>query len=216
MALNRENFDVIQAFADVLSVITIAICFLLKVPQILMLLKLKHARGINIIGLLMELFSYTVMFSYNFRSGYALLTYMEYPIILIQELVLIVIVVIYKGYVNIYTFVLAQAYFMTAAFFLTGIIPREMLTFLVPLCTPIGASSKVVQLFEIIRLKNADSVSLLTWFISSFTNFTRIVTIFLDSADLSLLLNFAVNTALSTSIMFSAYYFKEIYKPKVD
>ncbi|KRT84663.1 hypothetical protein AMK59_1997, partial [Oryctes borbonicus] len=124
MVLSRENFDIIQAFADLLSVITIATCFLLKVPQILTLLKVKHARGINIIGLLMELSSYTIMFSYNFRSGYALLTYMEYPIILIQELVLIVIVVIYNGYMNVYTFMLAQTYFITAACFLTGVIPR--------------------------------------------------------------------------------------------
>ncbi|KAK9696142.1 PQ loop repeat [Popillia japonica] len=216
MVLDRGNFNIIQAVSDFLSVVTITICFLLKVPQILTLIKVKHARGINLIGLLMELTSYTVMFSYNFRSGYALLTYMEYPIILIQELILILIVVIYKGYANVWAFILVQGYVMVTAGFLTGIIPREILTFLVPLCTPIGASSKVVQLLEIIRLKNADSVSLLTWFISAFTNFTRIVTIFLDSGDLTLLLNFSVNTALSTSIMCTAYYFKAIYKPKED
>lgn len=77
--------------------------------------------------------SYTVMFSYNFRSGYALLTYMEYPIILIQELILILIVVIYKGYANVWAFILVQGYVMVTAGFLTGIIPREILTFLVVL-----------------------------------------------------------------------------------
>lgn len=42
-----------------------------------------------------------------------------------------------------------------------------------PLCTPIGASSKVVQLFEILRSKNSECISILTWFISAFTNFSK-------------------------------------------
>lgn len=71
------------------------------------------------------------MFSYNFRSGYALLTYMEYPIILVQELILILIVVVYKGYANVYMFILAQGYLVLVVSLLTGLIPREVLTFLV-------------------------------------------------------------------------------------
>ena len=41
------------------------------------------------------------------------------------------------------------------------------------MCTPISASSKIVQLMAILRAKNADSVSVLTWFISTFTNLSK-------------------------------------------
>lgn len=41
------------------------------------------------------------------------------------------------------------------------------------MCTPISASSKVVQLLAILRAKNAESVSPLTWFISAFTNLSK-------------------------------------------
>lgn len=132
------------------------------------------------------------MFSYNFRNNYALLSYMEYPIILIQEIILIMCVIYYKGYVNYKAFLGGILYFVIAASFLFGIFPRELLIFLVvskkksrnelgvkkyffqPLCTPVGASSKVVQLLEIIRSKNAEAVSILTWFISFFTNFSKL------------------------------------------
>lgn len=130
--------------------------------------------------------------SYNFRSGYAILSYLEYPIILIQELILIFLVLKYKELLNIYTLFVSGFYFLVTAGFLMGMVPIGLLAFLVvsnqlmhtlstymfilwlqPLCTPIGASSKVVQLIEILRTKNAQSISLLTWFISAFTNFSK-------------------------------------------
>lgn len=212
MGIHKSEFNVLQAISDFLSIITIATCFILKIPQILNIIKVKNAHGINLIGLLMELSSYTIMFSYNFRNGYALLSYMEYPIILIQEIILIYCVLHFKQLLNIQAIAGALIYFSLGFGFLSGILPRELLTFLVPLCTPVGASSKVVQLLEIVRSKNSDSISILTWFISAFTNFTRVFTIFMDSADLTLLLNFIVNVCLSSSIMVAAYY----YKPKKE
>ncbi|KAJ3649572.1 hypothetical protein Zmor_021308 [Zophobas morio] len=161
----------------------------------------------------MELSSYTIMFSYNFRNGYALLSYMEYPIILIQEIVLIYCVMYYKNCLNISGLVGSVIYTLFAAGLLLGTVPVGIIAFLVPLCTPIGASSKVVQLMEILRSKNSESVSVLTWFISAFTNFTRVFTISMDSADLSLLLNFTVNVVLSSSVMVAAYVYKH---PKKD
>lgn len=41
------------------------------------------------------------------------------------------------------------------------------------MCTPISISSKVMQLLAIVRAKNADSVSPLTWFISALTNSSK-------------------------------------------
>ncbi|KAF7270768.1 hypothetical protein GWI33_016274 [Rhynchophorus ferrugineus] len=164
----------------------------------------------------MELSNYTVMISYNFRNGYALLSYLEYPIILIQEFILIFLVLKYKDFLNIYTLVASMVYFSIAASFLIGVVPLGLLSFLVPLCTPVGASSKVIQLAEILRTKNAQSVSILTWLISAFTNFTRVFTITMESADLSLLLNFSLNTFLSSSVMIAAIAYKNPPKDSVS
>ncbi|XP_018320910.1 mannose-P-dolichol utilization defect 1 protein homolog [Agrilus planipennis] len=207
MTLKYET-SILQSISNFLSIITIFSCFILKIPQIINILRVKNAHGISLIGLCMELFSYTTMFSYNFRNHYAILTYLEYPIILIQELILITITFYYKNFFNIGFFAGASIYCSMAFGMLYGIIPREFLTFLVPLCTPIGASSKVIQLLEILRSGTAESVSILTWFLSAFTNATRIFTILMDSSDMVLLLNFSINTMLSASIMITAYFFK--------
>ncbi|XP_057663554.1 solute carrier family 66 member 3 [Diorhabda carinulata] len=207
MSLHVDN-SYLQVFSNFLSIITISICFILKIPQILTVLKVKSAKGISIMGLLMELTSYTIMMSYNFRSGYALLNYLEYPIILFQEIILIICVLHYKQIINLTSIIGSIIYLFIAAALLLGIVPLGLLSFLVPLCTPIGASSKVVQLYEILKTKNSESVSVVTWFISAFTNFTRVFTICIESMDLTLLLNFTINTFLSSSVMLAAYWYK--------
>lgn len=198
----------LQQFADLLSLITIGMCFVLKIPQILKLVSVKSADEISTLGLLLELTSYTVMTSYNYTNRYSLLSYLEYPIILVQEYILIYLVLKYLNKINVWSFVCAIMYFTLSSCLLLEIVPKIVLTFLAPMCTPISASSKIVQLLAILRAKNAESVSPLTWFISAFTNLTRVFTIWMDSADILLLGNFIISVLLSSSIMFSALYYR--------
>nr|CAD7394309.1 unnamed protein product [Timema cristinae] len=204
---------ILLLIADILSVITILLCLVLKIPQILNVLKLKSAKGINVYGLILELTSYTIMTCYNYTNKYSLLSYMEYPIILIQQIILIYLVVKYMDLLGQFSFVCCGLYIGITVAFLTGLFPRRMLAFLVPLCTPVSASSKVVQLTEILKTKNAESVSLLTWFLSAFTNLTRVYTVYMDSADYTLLVNFTISVVLSSSVLAAAAFYRH---PKKD
>lgn len=71
------------------------------------------------------------MMSYNYRNGYALLSYLEYPIILIQEIILIICVLHYKELLDSKSLVGAGVYFSIAFSFLSGIVPLGILAFLV-------------------------------------------------------------------------------------
>lgn len=76
-------------------------------------------------------FSYTIMMSYNYRNGYAILSYLEYPIILVQEIILIICVLHYKQLLNIGSIIGASVYFSVAFAFISGIVPLGMLAFMV-------------------------------------------------------------------------------------
>lgn len=198
----------LKQFADFLSVFTIVMCFILKIPQIFNLISLKSAKQISILGLLLELTSYTVMASYNYVNNYSLLLYLEYPIILVQDYILMSLVLIYSNKINLWSFLTAIIYIVISSCFLLEIIPKTILTLLTPMCTPISASSKIMQLLTILKARSADTVSPLTWFISALTNFTRVFTIWMDSADLLLLGNFIISLILSSSIMFTALFYR--------
>lgn len=204
---------VLIIISDVLSLLTIGFCLIQKIPQIKTLYDFKSARGMSLTSLYLELFSYSIMMSYNYCNRYSILSYMEYPILLFQEYILIYLVLKYKGKLDSNAYKIAIGYFFALSLFLTSIIPSFILALLVPFCTPIGATSKVIQLYEILKTKNASSVNLTTWLISAFTNLTRVYTVMVDSADRMLLANFSISFLLSGSVYLAAYYYKK--KPKV-
>ncbi|XP_075230413.1 solute carrier family 66 member 3 [Lycorma delicatula] len=195
--------EVLNVISDILSVITITLCFILKFPQIINIYRLKSASGINIYGLLLELSSYTTTACYNYVNQYALLSYMEYPIIIAQEFILIYLVLKYMDLLNSKSIGIFAAYSAITCGFIFNIIPSSLLTYMIPLCTPVSLSSKALQLWEILWTRKAESVSVTSWLISAFTNFTRVFTIYVDSADAILLTNFILSTALSTLIALS-------------
>ncbi|XP_011495347.1 PREDICTED: PQ-loop repeat-containing protein 3 [Ceratosolen solmsi marchali] len=204
MSLNT----LVRYLADGLSIATIGMCFVLKFPQIFKLLKNRSTTGISFKSLVLELISYSITTCYNYTNDYSLLSYLEYPIILLQEYILIYLVLNYMNLMNLQLLVASSAYFAIFIGLLTECLPKTILTFVMPMCTPISASSKVIQLMTIIRAKKADSVSPTTWAISTLSNLTRIFTIWMDSADMLLLGNFIISTALSASIMLAALYYK--------
>ncbi|KAI9587912.1 solute carrier family 66 member 3 [Glossina fuscipes] len=198
--------------ADLLSLITVSSCLIIKVPQINTICTNKSSKGISVAGLCLELFSYTVMMSYNYSNDYAFLSYMEYPILLLQEYVLIYFVFKYQDILGRKTQIIAGLYVITCTLIYLKIFPIVILTFLVPFCTPIGATSKILQLITILRTKDARSVSRTTWALSAFTNMTRIYTVYVQSHDWMLLSNFIISTFLSSSVFIAAWVFKK--KPK--
>lgn len=71
------------------------------------------------------------MMMYNYCYGYAMLSYMEYPVLLIQEYALIFLVLKYKGLLTNNTYGITAAYFVTVLAFGYNILPKFLLAFLV-------------------------------------------------------------------------------------
>jgi len=87
--------------------------------------------GISVLGLCLELFSYTVMLSYNYTSGYDFLSYMEYPVLLLQEYALIYYAFKYQDLLGKRTQLVAVFYSIVATLIYLKLFPVIILTFLV-------------------------------------------------------------------------------------
>lgn len=191
--------------ANALSVLTIGSCLFLKVPQILQVQERKSARGIYIQAMLMEIFGFTIMTLYNYVNHYSILTYLEYPIILIQVYVLLYLVLKYRNLLeNAVVPAAVCIYSLVVTLFAIEILPKAILTFIVPICTPLSGFAKVTYMYGIIQTGNAEAVSLTTWSISIATNAVRIFTVWVDSGDSNLMTNFVISTLLSTGVLVTA------------
>lgn len=83
------------------------------------------------LGLCLELYSYTVMMSYNYTNNYAFLSYMEYPILLIQEYFLVYFVFKYKNLLGKKALIFALAYSLLAFMIYLHLIPVMVFAVLV-------------------------------------------------------------------------------------
>lgn len=92
---------------------------------------ITHISGISPTALYLEVFSYTVMMSYNYCNGYSILSYMEYPILLAQNFVLVVLVLKYKRLLSQNAYLIALGYFAVTAMALTKILPTVLLSLMV-------------------------------------------------------------------------------------
>lgn len=69
---------------------------------------------------------------YNYTNSYGVMTYMEYPIILLQVYVLVYYVLKFKGLLSApIVLITSLAYLTTSLGFALGILPKEILSYLV-------------------------------------------------------------------------------------
>jgi hypothetical protein len=70
------------------------------------------------------------MTCYNYCNSYALLSYLEYPIILVQEIILIYLVLKYVALLGTKSFACFGLYIAITGAFLCGLLPQTILAIL--------------------------------------------------------------------------------------
>ncbi|XP_069462066.1 solute carrier family 66 member 3 isoform X2 [Ambystoma mexicanum] len=75
---------------------TLLVCMVLKFPQILALVSSGSARGISLKSLLLELAGFVAFLRYQKYYDYPIETYLEYPILVAQDVVLLLLIFYYN------------------------------------------------------------------------------------------------------------------------
>ncbi|KPJ09106.1 PQ-loop repeat-containing protein 3 [Papilio machaon] len=158
----------------------------------------------------LEIAGFTVVTLYNFTNKYSLMTYMEYPIILMQMYILLYYVLKYKYLLGSCAVpISALVYFLTVLGFAVDFLPKDILYYLVPLCTPLSGFAKISYIYGMIKTGNADDISLITWIISLSTNLSRLFTVYIDSGDMKLMCNFLISACLSGGVLATAVFYQK-------
>ncbi|KAM9201359.1 solute carrier family 66 member 3 isoform 2-T2 [Dugong dugon] len=160
---------------------TLGVCAALKLPQISAVLAARSARGISLPSLLLELAGFLVFLRYQHYYDYPLLTYLEYPILIAQDIILLLCVFHFNG--NVKQAAPYMAVFLSSWFILT--LQKWIIDLAMNLCTFISAASKFAQLQYLWKTRDSGAVSALTWSLSSYTCATRIITTLITTSDLT-------------------------------
>ncbi|XP_019731672.1 solute carrier family 66 member 3 [Hippocampus comes] len=192
-----------DTFLHLANVSTLLVCMVLKFPQIFVLLRAKSTTGISLKSLVLELVGYVVFVTYQVYYDYPSPTYLEYPILIAQDVVLLLLILLYDGRL--------QDSLKYGVVFVVGwrvlTVEKWIIDFAMSLCTIISAASKFAQLQCLWRSKDAGQVSALTWALATFTCATRIYTTVATTGDVQVLVRFVVMTLLNLWVLLSVLHY---------
>lgn len=98
MDINVEDVDCIKyGVSKGLGIAIIGASTIVKVPQIIKLVRSKSAEGVSFLSYLLETVAYLITLAYNYRNGFPFSTYGETALILVQNLIISTLLLRYSG-----------------------------------------------------------------------------------------------------------------------
>ncbi|NWV32372.1 PQLC3 protein, partial [Grantiella picta] len=157
---------------DLVHLTTWAVCAVIKLPQLAAVLRARSASGLSVGSLLLELAGFLVFLRYQVYYDYPLETYLEYPIIMAQDVILLYCILHFSGQRKRALFF--AVIYWGAWYMLT--LQKWVIDLAMNLCTFISAASKLVQLQHLWQTKDSGQASALTWGMSAYTCASKLLT----------------------------------------
>uniref|UniRef100_A0A8C3M856 Uncharacterized protein n=1 Tax=Geospiza parvula TaxID=87175 RepID=A0A8C3M856_GEOPR len=85
---------------DLVHLTTWAVCAVIKLPQLVAVLRAGSAWGLSVSSLLLELTGFLVFLRYQIYHGYPLETYLEFPVVIAQDVILLSCIMHFSGKVR--------------------------------------------------------------------------------------------------------------------
>lgn len=137
------------AVSKALGIGIVAASSIVKVPQIINLVRSRSASGVSFLSYLLETTSYLISLAYNFRNGFPFSTYGETACILVQNVVITVLVLNYSGRAGLAAVFVAALAASSATLFMEDVLDMGMLGYLQAGAGTLGVASKLPQILAI-------------------------------------------------------------------
>ncbi|XP_066496078.1 solute carrier family 66 member 3 isoform X3 [Tiliqua scincoides] len=152
--------------------------------------------------------SFLVCLRYMSYYDYPLPTYVEYPIIIIQDVILLLFVLHYSGKMK---HALSYTVMFVAGWYLMTL-QKWIIDLAMNMSTLVSTASKYAQLKYLWQTRDSGQVSALTWGIAVYTCATRIFTTLMTTNDIAVLVRFIVMLALNLWVIATILHYRKTAK----
>jgi len=201
------------AISKAIGVGIVGLSTVVKVPQLLKLLKSGSAQGISFSSYLLETTAYIITLAYNYRSGNPFSTYGEIALLAVQNVIISMLVLHYRGKAGVaalYAAVLAGCGY---TLFNEGVINKEAMLMVQAATIPLGLMSKVPQILTIVKEKCTGQLSAFAVFNYLFGSLARVFTTLSEVDDPVILYGFLGSFALNIVLAVQMLWYWNAAKP---
>jgi mannose-P-dolichol utilization defect 1 len=139
------------AVSKALGVGIIAASSIVKVPQIIKLVRSQSASGVSFLSYLLETSSYLISLAYNFRNGFPFSTYGETALVMVQNTIIAVLVLNYSGRASMAALFVAALATSAVTLFGENLLDMKSLSYLQAGAGVMSVASKVPQIVAILQ-----------------------------------------------------------------
>uniref|UniRef100_A0A1A9VMH9 Mannose-P-dolichol utilization defect 1 protein homolog n=1 Tax=Glossina austeni TaxID=7395 RepID=A0A1A9VMH9_GLOAU len=184
----------------------IAGSLLVKVPQIMKIIKSKSAEGVSFIAVLLDLIAITSHMAYSYVNGYPFSSWGDTSFLAFQTLVIAELILYYQCY-PILSYVFSMAYGGFAYTLCSGKTPLHVLTTMQSLNIPILLAGKLSQAYTIYQNRCVGQLSAVTVFLLLGGSLARIFTSIQETGDSIMIITFCSSTFANALIAFQVVCF---------
>jgi len=196
--IDLESTECIKlAISKGLGIGIVAASSIVKVPQILKLIKSKSASGVSFLSYLLETSALLISLAYNFRQGFPISTYGESGLILVQNVVITVLVLNYSGQRNAAALFVAGLASGAVTLFSNTVLDIKTLSYLQAGAGVLGVASKIPQITAIWQEGGTGQLSAFAVFNYLAGSLSRIFTTLQEVDDKLILYGFIAGFALN-------------------
>ncbi len=199
---DRNFFDVTCVkllISKVLSIGIICGAVLVKVPQIINIVRSRSTEGLAASMYALENVGYLITVLYNLRQGYAFSTYGETFFLLLQGIVLIALFGIFNK--RLPFSVALYAFYAALGYYIWELSPHSQLPLFQTLTIPIFAASRLPQIVSNFNGKSTGILSVVTVTLNAFGSLARVFTTLAEVEDNVVLAGMLASCAMNIVLL---------------
>ncbi|EXJ95844.1 mannose-P-dolichol utilization defect 1 [Capronia coronata CBS 617.96] len=196
------------AVSKALGIAIISAASIVKVPQIIKLVKSRSAEGLSFTSYLLETASFVITLAYNVRNGFPFSTYGETSLIAIQDVVISVLILVYSNKTaQAGAFLAAVGSAVYALMVSDTLVNNTQMTSLQAGAGGLSIASKIPQILAIYRQGGTGQLSAFAVFNYLLGSLSRIYTTIQEVDDQLILYGFIAGFALNAVLAAQVLYY---------
>eukprot|EP01119_Soliformovum_irregulare_P008326 TRINITY_DN21454_c0_g1_i1.p1 TRINITY_DN21454_c0_g1~~TRINITY_DN21454_c0_g1_i1.p1 ORF type:complete len:222 (+),score=65.46 TRINITY_DN21454_c0_g1_i1:43-708(+) len=173
---------------------------MLKVPQILAIVRSGSVRGLSFSMYILELVGYTISLAYNYNNGYEISTYGEYVPISVQNIIIIGLLFSYTKQLPIFVALMAVEAASVYVLF-SGLVSMRTQEILQASTIAIFSVSKIPQIYANFKARDVGQLSSITVLLQFGGSMARVLTTVAKVPDPTILLGFVIGAILNGTLL---------------
>lgn len=195
------------------------ICFsaILKLPQILQILKNSSGEGLSIFSLFTEIFANVIGYCYHRQKEFPFATFGETILILIQNVFIAFLVTHFDKTYNPIMWISFMMFNLIIMFTVEHhLASNSVILILWTLCLPLSLIYKLLQIAHVWKSECKGELSSLSCFLTMLGSLGRVFTTLNEVKDISILLMYIINVVLNGTILLQSIYYEKKTKKLYD